>query len=177
MRKFEYVISVDYWVAKGILEAETTFLRRSKIDDRYFEGPKGNLARLRRQDSLTRLSCTKKEVIDEIVEAHETVVLDHRASTAMLGMMGFTSTEDIRLTRDSFRKHHYALHLDRVEGVGDFLVLETDAGEMEPARLKRAAERFIGKLEIPLKGVPASRRSRLDSFSCLPYTRAIGIEA
>jgi len=175
MRRFEYVVPVDFWGAKEILEQKATFLRRSKIEDAYFSGPGDAIARLWKQDSLTRLSCTKKEVIDEIIEAYETVVLDHRASIAMLDMLGFSKSEEIRLTRDSFRKHHYAISLDRVEGLGDFLVLETDAGEIAPARLKHTAERFIGRLEIPLKGRPASLKTNLDSFSSLPYTRAIGI--
>lgn len=175
MRRFEYVIPVDFWAAKEILETEATFLRRSKIEDSYFEDACGHLARLRKQDTITRLSCTSKAVVDEIADAHETVVLDHRATEAMLGMLGFSRNETVRLTRDSFRMHHYAIALDRVEGLGDFLVLETEAGTLEPARLRHAAERFIGKLEIPLKGLPGTRDSGLDSFSPLPYTRAIGI--
>lgn len=175
MKKFEYIIPIDFWAAKNILESEATFLKRSKIDDAYYEGTHDNYARLRKQDSLTRLSCTKKEVIDEIVDAHETVVLDYHATAAMLEMCGFKKLEEIHLTRDSFRKNQYSLSLDRVKGFGDFLVLETEAHELTPERLKLAAERFIGKMEIPLKGHPQELKSRLDSLSFLPYTRAIGI--
>lgn len=175
MRKFEYVIPIDFWAAKEILEVEATFLRRSKIEDTYYEGTHDNYARLRKQDSLTRLSCTKKEVIDEIVDAHETIVLDYHATASMLEMCGFKKLEEIHLTRDSFRKNHYSISLDRVKGLGDFLVLETEADGLAPERLKLAAERFIGKLEIPLKDRPQELKSSLDNLSFLPYTRAIGI--
>lgn len=177
MRRFEYVVPVDYWPAKEILEAETTFLRRSKIQDTYFTGSLDSLARLRKQDTLTRLSCTRKSVVDDIVEAHETVVLDHRASEAMLHMLGFRKTEEVRLTRDAFRKHHYSISLDRVEGLGDFLVLETEAGDLEPVRLRRMAERFIGRMEVPLKPGKPRLNMGLDSISVLPYTKAVGLAA
>lgn len=175
MRKFEYVIPVDYWPTKEILEEEATFLRRSKIEDVYYEGPEESLARLRKQDMLSRLSCTKKGIIDEMIEAHETVVLDHRAVVAMLDMLGFTEVERVELTRDSFRKHHYSISLDRVKGLGDFLVVETTPAGLTSARLTRAAERFVDKLDIPLKGTQKDCRPVLDRFSFLPYTRAIGI--
>ena len=150
MRKFELVVPIPYEEAREILSRETTFLRRSKIEDCFFIRPGSEeIVRIRRQDTLARLSCSRRISPDEPEESHETIVLDARACTGLLSMLGFEAAETVRLTRDAWKKHLYNLHLDRIEGMGDFLTIETEVKYDNHRRLKRAALDLLRGLGIP----------------------------
>ncbi len=150
MRKFELIVPVAYADAREALSNETTFLRRTRIEDTYFTRPDSDeIVRLRRQDTLAKLSCARRLSADEPAEYHETIVLDARACAQLLAMLGFRTSETVRLTRDLWKKHLYSLHLDRVENQGDFLTVETEVRHDNHRRLKKAAFSLLKALGIP----------------------------
>jgi adenylate cyclase class IV len=156
-RRFEYVVPAEYWPAKEKLALRTRFLKRSTVEDAYLEHASGGLARLRKENGVSRLS----------FHAVETVVLDRGAGIELLRTLGFEDRARVRLVRDSWAFQHYRIHLDQVEGVGAFIVVEGDAGKKSERTLKREARRLIRRLKLPRSG-----RS-LDSIPSPPYSVAI----
>lgn len=166
---FELVIPVAYWETKEILESCTTFQKRSKIEDVYYASVSGDLARLRRQDTICRLSCTKplKGLF------LETIVLDFRSCQKLLTSLGFREVERIAVTRDIFRHQHYSIYLDKAENIGEFLVIEAEAGHKKRFIHEKAAKRLIRSLEIPWEPEEQPHRTAIDMTGRLPYTKAI----
>ena len=73
----ELTIPVSYAPAREALASRCPAPKRSQIEDTLYRRPDGALARLRRQDTVTRLSCSKPEL--GLQDAPETIVLDHQA--------------------------------------------------------------------------------------------------
>ena len=148
MKKFEYSLPVDPQTARESLHAECAFLKRSQIEDVYFENRDADIVRLRRQDGVTRLSCTRHLSIEGLEDHGETVVTDFNASRELIRLMGFDEAENMRLTRDTWRQDHYSLHLDRVEKLGSYLVLECQTDGLPEAKLKRRALKLLKSLGL-----------------------------
>jgi len=152
MKKFEYVVPVEHDDIRDRLGRRAAFVKRSQIEDVYLIGASGrDIVRLRRQDTVTRLSSTRRLDLDGLEENHETIVLDFRASLAMLQSLGFVETDRLKLTRDAWRKNQYSLFLDRIEGMGEFLVLEAEIKGDNERREKRAALKFLRSLGVKTK--------------------------
>lgn len=161
----EMTFPVDRADARAALLANCPAPRRSQIDDLIFRRDDGVLARLRRQDTVTRLSCTRPDVLSP--DPIETIVLDHQACRVMLELLGFEAVERVRLNRETWRSCQYHLHLDRVEGLGDFITIQAEAGLYPPKIYRRLALKFLKNLGIrPVQ-------TGVDSLAALPYTASI----
>src|SRR5882724_1858975 len=125
MPRRELTVPVEAASARLALSVECALLKRSQIDDTLFHRPDGVMARLRRQDTVTRLSCTHPGAL---ADAPESIVLDHQACRKMLELLGFSAADRVRFSRETWRHCQYLLHLDRTEALGDFLTLEAEAG-------------------------------------------------
>lgn len=164
MKKFEYIIPVEYEAAREALRGRATFIKRSQVEDVYFAGPGKEIVRLRRQDTVSKLSCTRHLDLDGVEENHESIVLDFAACREMLLMLGFRETDRMRLTRDAWKMHHYAISLDRIDGMGPFLVLECESKGENERKLKRSALKFVKSLGID---------EAVDSPAPIPYTEPV----
>ena len=142
----ELTVPVDYLAAREALAAACPAPRRSQIDDTLFRRDDGALARLRRQDTVTRLSCTRPDL--DLSEPPETIVLDNEASRRLLDLLGFEAVDRVRLARETWRSCQYLLHLDRVEGLGDFITLQAERGSYPPAIYRKLALKFLKSLGI-----------------------------
>jgi adenylate cyclase class IV len=136
MRHIEYVLPAEAETVRGRLTGQATFQRRSTIADAYFENGTGTVARIRRQDTIAKLSCTPT---DDASTSFETIVLDARACQGLLEHLGFRLRDRLTLLRDTWRKHQYHLHLDRIDGLGTFLTMEIPlTGEPRQKAVKAA---------------------------------------
>jgi adenylate cyclase class 2 len=119
--------------------------------DTYYDAPHRDFAstdealRLRREtpveeDGATE-TVTKLTYKGPLVEAesktrreHETVVLDDDEAAAILSGLGFEPAATVEKHRRFFRHDGYTVTLDRVDGLGEFVEVETEAEAVEPAR-------------------------------------------
>ncbi len=175
MAKREFTLPVEAVTAREALALACNFTKRSQIDDILFRRSDGVAARLRRQDTVTRLSCTHPGAL---VDAPETIVLDHQACRKLLERLGFDPVDRIRFTRETWRYCQYLLHLDRTETLGDFLTLEAEAGTASHHSYRRQALKFLKNMGIssqePAAGPKESKGlCGVDSSSDLPYTAPI----
>ncbi len=161
----ELTIPVGYAETREALMKGCPAPRRSQIDDTLFRRPDGALARLRRQDTVVRLSCTRQDL--ELPNPPETIVLDGEACRRALEILGFAPVDRVRLTRETWRSFQYFLHLDRVEGLGDFLTLQAERGSYPPKTYRKIALKFLKNLGIR----PAE--AGVDTAGPLPYTASI----
>ncbi len=161
----ELTLPVDYAAAREALTSNCPAPRRSQIDDTLFRRSDGVLARLRRQDTVTRLSCTRPDL--ELPSPPETIVLDNEACRRLLDLLGFEAVDRVRLARETWRSSQYLLHLDRVDGLGDFITLQASQGAYAPAAYRKIALKFLKSLGIfPLQ-------EGVDRSGDLPYTASI----
>ncbi len=161
----ELTVPVDYAAAREALAARCPAPKRSQIDDALFRRPDGALARLRRQDTVTRLSCTRPDI--GLPDAPETVVLDHQASRRLLELLGFEAADRVRYVRETWRSCQYLLHLDRVEGLGDYVTVQAEQGLYPPKIYRRLALKQLRSMRIQ----PVW--SGIDSPRHVPYTASI----
>lgn len=161
----EFTMPVDRATAREALMSRCPAPRRSQIDDTLYRRPDGVLARLRRQDTLVRLSCTRPDLGP--TDPPETVVLDHEASRRLLELLGFEAVERVRLVRETWRSCQYFVHLDRVEGLGDFLTLQAERGAYPQAGYRKMALKYLKNLGI------GPDREGVDKREPLPYTASI----
>lgn len=148
MKKFEYALPVEPESTRDALWAAGTFLKRTQIEDVYFENAASDLVRLRRQDGVARLSCTRQLTAEGLEDHGETIVTNFAACREVLRLMGYGEVETVRLTRDTWRRDHYSLHLDRVAGIGSFLVLECQTDGLPEVTLKNRARRLLKSLKL-----------------------------
>lgn len=170
MRKFEIVIETPYAIARESLVSEAAFVKRSQIEDAFFENGRGDVARLRRQDTVSRLSCTRV-LAPDAEERPETIVLDFAASVRLLVRFGFREAAREKYLRETWKRHHYLLHLDRFADQPARLTLEADAWAASDRRMKRQALRFLKSIGISAKIRPF--RADIDKPQALPYTAPI----
>lgn len=145
MAKRELTLPVDAPATRACLTTACTFVKRSKIDDTLYRRPDGVIARLRRQDTVARLSCTRAGALSD---AAETIVLDAQACHKLLALLGFETADRVRFTRDTWRYCQYLVHLDCTETLGDFLTVEAEAGGTSPYAYRRQAMRFLKQFGI-----------------------------
>lgn len=161
----ELTVPVDYATAREALASRCPAPKRSQIDDTLYRRTDGALARLRRQDTVTRLSCTRPDL--GLPEAPETIVLDHQASRRLLELLGFEAADRVRFTRETWRSCQYLLHLDRVEGLGDYVTIQAEQGTYPPKIYRRLALKQLKAMGI--EPVWAG----VDSPKAVPYTASI----
>lgn len=160
----ELTVPVAYAAAREALSSRCPAPRRSQIDDTLYRRQDGAMARLRRQDTVTRLSCSRPDVVGV---APETIVLDFQASRRLLEILGFEAVDRVRFARETWRDCQYLLHLDRVEALGDFLTVQALQGTFPPKVFRKTALKRLKTLGIE------PRWTDLDSTEGLPYTASI----
>ena len=67
-------------------------------------------------------------------EEHETAVADGEEARAVLEGLGFVPAATVEKERERFGYGEYTVTLDAVDGLGEFVEVETEAEEVEPAR-------------------------------------------
>jgi adenylate cyclase class 2 len=67
-------------------------------------------------------------------EELETGIDDGETMDAILESVGFEPAATVEKTRERYRCGDYTVTLDSVEGLGEFVEIETEADEIEPAR-------------------------------------------
>ena len=67
-------------------------------------------------------------------EEHETAVGDETAARAILEGLGFTPAATVEKERERFAYEGYTVTLDTVDGLGEFVEVETEAEAVEAAR-------------------------------------------
>ena len=77
----------------------------------------------------------------------ETAVDDAEALAAILKGLGYEPTATVRKTRDRYRLEGCAVVLDRVEGLGEFVEVETEADRETDEALAAARERAVEVLQ------------------------------
>lgn len=164
MAKREFTLPVHVESAREALGAVCSLVKRSQVDDLLFRRPDGVLARLRRQDTVTRLSCTHPGVMSD---APETIVLDHAACRRFLELLGFEMIDRVRFMRETWRHCQYLLHLDRTEALGDFLTAEAEAGTASHQAYRRQVLKYLRNLGV------SPTEPGVDSSTDLPYTAPI----
>ena len=89
-------------------------------------------------DERTRLTYKGPLVDDESKtrEEFETAIEDPETIDAILDRLGFEPAATVRKDREPFRLDGYTVTLDAVDGVGEFVEVETEAeeGDLEDAR-------------------------------------------
>lgn len=161
----ELTVPVDYAAARETLASRCLAPKRSQIDDTLYRRQDGALARLRRQDTVTRLSCTRPDIA--LPDAPETIVLDHHASRRLLELLGFEAVDRVRFVRETWRSCQYFLHLDRVEGLGDYITVQAGQGSYPPKIFRRLALKQLRDMGI------RPTWSGVDSPGTVPYTASI----
>lgn len=169
------MLPVECLTARESLQAVCSLLKRSQIDDTLFRRSDGVTARLRRQDTVTRLSCTHPGALADVPE---TIVLDFQASRRLLELFGFEAVDRVRFRRETWRHCQYHIHLDQTESFGDFLTIEAEAGSASHQSFRRQVLKFLRNLGIfPLEpeACPVDKLgiSGVDSSTDLPYTAPI----
>jgi adenylate cyclase class IV len=160
----ELTVPVDHTAAREALAARCPAPKRSQIDDTLYRRADGALARLRRQDTVARLSCTVPALA---ADAPETIVLDMQAARRMLEVLGFEAADRVRFIRETWRECQFFLHLDRVEGLGDYVTIQAERGEYPPKIYRRLALKQLKTMGIrPVWG-------GVDSPEAVPYTASI----
>lgn len=67
-------------------------------------------------------------------EEFETGVDDGDTMAAILEELGFEAVETVEKTRERFRVDQYTVTLDAIDGLGEFVEVETESETVEPAR-------------------------------------------
>ena len=79
----------------------------------------------------------KGPLVDDVSktrEEAETEVEDGETMATIIESVGFDPAATVTKTRERFRSGEYTVTLDTVEGLGEFVEIETEAEEVEPAR-------------------------------------------
>lgn len=161
----ELTVPIDHAAAREALASRCPAPKRTQIDDTLYRRSDGALARLRRQDTVTRLSCTRPDI--GLPDAPETIVLDYQASRRLLELLGFEAVDRVRFVRETWRSCQYLLHLDRVEGLGDYVTVQAEQGSF-PSKVYRK----MAMKQLRTMGISPSWAG-IDSPNAVPYTASI----
>lgn len=111
----------------------------------------------RRGDGRTVTNVTYKgplvEADSKTREEFETGVEDGETLAAVLRRLGFDPAATVRKRRERYELDGYTVALDAVDGLGEFVEVETEAETVEPAR--EGAVELLGRL-----GLDADRQIR-----------------
>jgi adenylate cyclase class 2 len=114
--------------------------------DTYYDHPERDFAetdealRLRRETSGgdTETSVAYKgpllEAQSKTREELETGVVDGETMAGILGALGFDPAETVEKIRERFHCRGYTVTLDSVDGLGEFVEVEREAEDVDPAR-------------------------------------------
>lgn len=83
------------------------------------------LVRVREEDSRTLINY-KSEIKEDMWDEHETVVTDSGEAKAIFAGMGLDHVLTVEKVRRSYRYDGVRVHIDSVEGLGDFIEFKVD---------------------------------------------------
>jgi adenylate cyclase class 2 len=142
---------------------------RVRQRDTYYDAPHRNFAetdealRVRRVGGLDdgRTELTYKgplvEAASKTREEHETAVADPEATVATLEALGFDPAAVVEKERERYRLDGYTVTLDTVEGLGEFVEVEREAGADEIETVREGGERLLRSLGLdPDDGIRTS---------------------
>lgn len=170
MYEVEVKVRADHERVRERLEAVgATHLGMVRQVDTYFDAPDRDFAetdealRIRREESddgTTTVRVTYKgplvDAASKTREEAETIVADAEAMTSVLEGLGFEPAATVRKERDRFEYGEILVTLDEVEGLGEFVEVETKAAE----DLEAERDRVFGVLEEleldPAEGIRTS---------------------
>ena len=133
-------------VRERLSELGAESLGRVRQVDTYYDAPHRSFAetdealrvREERSDDGRWVGVTYKgplvEAESKTREEHETAVEDGAEMRAVLEGLGFTPAETVEKERERFRYRDYAVTLDAIAGLGEFVEVETEAEAVEEAR-------------------------------------------
>ncbi len=133
--------------------------------DTYYDHPSRSFAetdealRIRRVDGAATVTYKGARIDDASKTRAEiqTVVEDGDAAAAILEALGFEAVADVRKERERYRFEGYTVTLDRVEGAGEFVEVETTGDEAEIESLRDGAYDVLRKLDLdPERQIPTS---------------------
>ena len=160
MYEVEVKVRADHERARDRLEAlGADPLGTVEQVDTYYGHPVREFAetdealRIRRETREDGDGATRITYKGPLVEAdsktrleHETGVADGETMAAILEELGFEPVETVEKTRERFRVDDYVVTLDSVADLGEFLEVETEARDVEPAR--EGAFDLLGDLDL-----------------------------
>lgn len=133
-------------------------LGRVSQEDTYYDAPHRSFAetdealRVRRErgpdGSSVRVTYKGPlvEAESKTREEHETAVADEAELRAILEGLGFTPSATVRKERDRFGYEGYTVTLDSVDGLGEFVEVETEAEAIAGAR--EGAKAVLRELDL-----------------------------
>lgn len=86
------------------------------------------------------------EAASKTREEFETGVDDGETLATVLDELGFEAVATVEKTRERFRVDEYTVTLDTVDGLGEFVEVETESEDVEPAR--EGAYDLLRELEL-----------------------------
>ena len=90
-------------------------------------------------------------------EEHEVGVADDETMAEVLSALGFTPVETVEKERDRYTLSGYTITVDSVAGVGDFVEVETEAGEDDIERAREGVYDVLRRLDLdPEAGIRTS---------------------
>ena len=170
MFEVEVKLRVDHESVRPALEARgATELGSVEQVDTYYDAPHREFGetdealRVRRErtgDGETVRFTYKGPLVDpesKTREEHETVVADGDAVEAILAALGFDPAAEVCKERDRFALEGYTVVLDRVDGLGEFVEVETETGEADVTAARDGAHELLETLELdPDEGIRTS---------------------
>lgn len=128
--------------------------------DTYYDAPHRDFAetdeavRVRREQSGgdDRAILTYKgpllEAESKSREEHETVVADPESIESILEGMGFEPAATVNKERDRYELEGYAVTLDSVDGLGEFVEVETETSDDDIADARDGVRELLGSLGL-----------------------------
>lgn len=124
--------------------------------DTYFDHPDRSFAetdealRVRRADDSAVLTYKgpKVEVASKTRQELQTAVDDPETTEALLEALGFEPVGTVEKRRERYTLHGYQVSLDAVDGVGEFVEVETAGSEAEIESLREGAEWVLQQLGL-----------------------------
>lgn len=133
-------------VRERLAELGAEPLGRVRQRDTYYDAPDRSFAetdeafrvRVEERDGEESVRLTYKgplvEAESKTREEHETAVGDGAEIRAILDGLGYTPAATVEKERDRFGYEGYTVTLDTVDGLGEFVEVETEAEAVGPAR-------------------------------------------
>jgi len=137
--------------------------------DTYYDAPHRDFAetdealRIRREradgDEVAKLTYKGPllEAESKSREEHETAVADAEAARGLLDGLGFAPAAEVRKERDRYRLDGYTVTLDSVDGLGEFVEVETETETDDIERAREGAAALLESLGLdPDQGIRTS---------------------
>jgi adenylate cyclase class 2 len=161
MYEVEVKVRADHGRVRGALEdTDATFVERVVQEDTYFGAPDRSFSetdealRIRREltdgDETARLTY-KGPLVDsesKTREEFETGVADGETMGHVLERLGYYPVATVRKERDRYAFGEYEVVLDAVDGLGEFVEVETEATDSSYEADRAGAYEILERLDL-----------------------------